>query len=155
VSHLPHREYLVYPQQCFIVTFQGEEHSLPTTGQHWNIIVESASRGKPRNLERREAKKSTLDGAKGFIKQLLDPEYGKGQWENFVFAKNPDGTLGGCPMFLTAPVYQLIEEYGSELAREQLKNGAEPEIVALCGGLENALVVWAHFQKQPPGKSGN
>ena len=141
-----HHEYLVYPSQCFTVTFEGEPGKGATARQRWQVTIESATRGKPRAVERREAT-ATLTGVKGFIKGLLDPEYGDGRWERFSLTTNPDGTISGGRFGLIAAVNQLIEECGIPLARGQLENGKEPEIVALCGGLENALRVFAHCAK--------
>jgi len=139
------REYLRYKSQLFMVTFEGEEAR--TAQQHLVIRVESATRGKPRVVKPIEVVSGTVEGSKPIVKDSLDREYGVGAWEHFPFTPGEDGSYAGGSLQLTAAIGQLIKECGLELARDELEQGREPEIVALCGGLECALKVFEHLKR--------
>lgn len=127
-----HREYLVYQStDRYMVGFEGEPGKGLNTSQDFQITIESAMRDRPYR-ECREAS-GTVEQMKSVAQESLDREYGKpGKWEPFV-ADNIRNSVA---------MRELIGEWGPELAYNRLKNGDEPEVVALCGGLERALAVW-------------
>jgi hypothetical protein len=84
------REYLIYESRRFVVSFAGEPGKAESDEQKLHVTFESVTPGKPRGPETFEIT-DTVDRTKGYIKELLDREYGNGQWERVAFRLESEG----------------------------------------------------------------
>ena len=138
-----HRAYLTFPGSVFFVTFNGEAGKLDDQ-QEWGITIEPSTTGAPTRIT------STLSGAKQIIQESLAThcENGEGIWKCIGIQQGDNGR--NASLAPAAAIWRLIEQWGCDLARQQLKDNCVPQVVALCGGLENALKLLNDLQGCKP-----
>ncbi len=144
------RYHLDFQTNSFVVSFEGDGPQLQP--QPLRMTIASAIRGRSRETIVKDVE-GIPEELKGSAIEILQPEFPgeRPSWDRFMLVRNEDGTLRGCSIRYTSQMWLLLNECGFELAQIELKEGNEPEIVALCGGLENALSVLEHCYQQSQG----
>jgi hypothetical protein len=134
---MKHRVYLTYDRNRYIITLDG--NGLVSAPQKMHLTIESVIRGRPFRIERDG--EGTINGLKLWAKEFADKENPgeRATWEQFMFSENA-GVYAGGSSARTIAMNELISEFG-EATKERLESNKEPEVIALCGGLENALAV--------------
>jgi hypothetical protein len=114
----------------------------------WQIEVASATRGKPMMPLRFVAPDG--DDLLSLTRVKIDPHSSPRDWSQRLFnlQRDNNNTVIGIPTFVRVEMKLFLKEEGWELALDRIEDGLEPEIVALCGGMKEAIAVmdyWKHF----------
>jgi hypothetical protein len=139
------RRYLDYGPPCYVVTFYGD--GLQSQRQGIKVCIESGTRGRtcePIHLERIDC---TVPEIMSAVTDRLRREHpgDSPRWHNFIRIDD-DGQVSGWTYPVDAMVALIRErKLNLDLAHTQLEY--EPEILALCGGLDDARRVLDYCAK--------